>query len=81
MGWELVWFGPDDELAGTFLVSHRQLLQIRDLFDYGDDEWLTFEYPIRERHWPTLFRVLSCPPPVPGNAYFLHGYATPPSGP
>ncbi|WP_067826034.1 hypothetical protein [Actinomadura kijaniata] len=72
MGWELVWFGPDEWLAGSFPVTLEQLLQIRHLFDYGDDEWLGLgDYPIEPHHWPTLIKVLSCPAPEPQNFYFL----------
>ncbi|WP_051467815.1 hypothetical protein [Actinomadura oligospora] len=75
-GWHLIWFGPDEWVAGTFPVTRDQLLQIRHLFDHGDDEWFAFSYRIEPRHWPTLLRVLSCPEPEPQYDYFIEGYAT-----
>ncbi|GAA1526425.1 hypothetical protein GCM10009678_04830 [Actinomadura kijaniata] len=74
--WQLIWFGPDEWVAGTFPVTREQLLQLRHLFDYGDDEWFARTYPIEPHHWPTLLRVLSCPEPAPEYNYFIEGYAT-----
>ncbi|MGI5170360.1 hypothetical protein ACQEU3_39020 [Spirillospora sp. CA-253888] len=47
-----------------------------ELLWFGSDEWLGLgDCPIEARHWPTLIKVLSCPPPEPHHLYFLSAFS------
>ncbi|GAA0268812.1 hypothetical protein GCM10009527_076360 [Actinomadura nitritigenes] len=63
-------------VAQQHLPSREQFIRVRDLFDYGDDEWSANSYPVTTDHWPQLIEVLACPAPEPGKSYFIEGYAT-----
>lgn len=77
MGWQLISFNDSDEqLSDTFPISREQLIRVRHLFDYGDDEWFAYSYQVTSEHWPQLIEVLGCPPPEAGKSYFIEGYAT-----
>ncbi|HEU5025927.1 MAG TPA: hypothetical protein VFV01_13495 [Spirillospora sp.] len=77
MGWRLSSFNDSDEqLSDTLLVGREQFIRVRDLFDFGDDEWFADSYPVTAERWPKLIEVLGCPPREPGKSYFLEGYAT-----
>jgi hypothetical protein len=69
MGWQLISFNDSDEqLSDTFPVSREQFIRVRDLFDYGDDEWFANSYPVTtntgrnsSRYWPAHLPSLASP--------------------
>ncbi|NDU74417.1 hypothetical protein GWI34_17520 [Actinomadura sp. DSM 109109] len=76
MRWQLISFNDSDgRTGGVFPISREQFIRIRGIFDYGDDEWFANAYPVAAESWPQLIEVLACPPPEPGNSYFIDGYA------
>ncbi|WP_395963071.1 hypothetical protein [Actinomadura sp. 6N118] len=75
--WQLTSFdNRDGQLSGAFPISREQFIRVRELFDYGDDEWFSDSYPITPELWPQVIEILSCPPPEPGKSYYIDGYAT-----
>jgi hypothetical protein len=80
MGWQLIWFDETDgQVSGTFPISRRQLVRVRELrvFDNGDDEWFAAgSYKVTAEHWSRLIEILACPPPEAGKSYFIEGCAT-----
>ncbi|MEV4251663.1 hypothetical protein AB0J52_00695 [Spirillospora sp. NPDC049652] len=77
MGWQLISFSTGDEQGCTTCpISREQFIRVRGLFDYGDDEWFTYSYPVTPEHWPHLVGILGCPPFEPDRSYFIEGYAT-----
>jgi hypothetical protein len=75
--WDLVAFNDhDDELAGRYPITREQFIRVRELFDYGDDEWFADSYEVRSELWPQVIEILSCPAPEPGKTYFIEGTAT-----
>src|SRR5262245_2931551 len=46
--WDLVAFSThDDRLVGHFPITREQFIRVRELFDYGDDEWFADSYLVR----------------------------------
>jgi hypothetical protein len=78
MRWDLLAFSThDDWLVGRFPITREQFTHVRELFDYGDDEWFAGGlYPVRPELWPQVIEILSCPPPEPDQEYFIEGTAT-----
>ncbi|GAB3989882.1 hypothetical protein GCM10029978_116180 [Actinoallomurus acanthiterrae] len=75
--WDLVAFSThDDRLVGRFTITREQFLRVRELFDYGDDQWFADSYPVRPELWPQVIEILSCPPPESDQEYFIEGTAT-----
>ncbi|MFS2294737.1 MAG: hypothetical protein FWJ90_18920 [Actinomadura sp.] len=76
MGWQLISFNDGDErVSSTFPIGREQFIRVRDLFDYGDDEWFAHSYQVTDEHWPQLIEILGCPPPETGKSYFVEGCA------
>ena len=75
--WAMLAFSSqDDRLRGEFPINREQFARVRELFDYGDDEWFSHSYPVRPELWPQVIDILSCPPPEPDLEYFIEGIAT-----
>lgn len=74
--WDLLAYSTQgDHLCGQFPITREQFIRVRELFDYGNDEWFANSYPVRPALWPQLIAILSCPPPEPGKEYFIEGMA------
>ena len=75
--WDLVAYSAqDDHLCGQFPITRERFIRVRELFDYGDDEWFAGCYPVRPELWPQVIEILACPPPEPDKEYFIEGTAT-----
>lgn len=76
MGWQLLGFSLEtDELVSELPFGRAEFLAIRELFDYGDDEWFTASYLVTSDLWPRLETVLGCGPPREGLEYHVEAYA------
>lgn len=75
--WRLTGFSKRTESMETgFSITREQMIEIRSLFDVGDDHWMTHCYEVTPTVWPEIERVLRCGPADPGLDYFVEGYAT-----
>lgn len=75
--WRLTGFSKRTEFLETeFSITREQMIEIRPLFDVGDDHWMALGYEVTPAVWPDIERVLRCGPPDPGLDYFVEGYAT-----
>lgn len=75
--WDLAAYSVhDDEPCGRFPITRDQFIRVRELFDYGDDEWFADSHPVQQELWPQVIEVLGCPPPEPDREYFIEGTAT-----
>jgi hypothetical protein len=55
-------YGDDDEwLCYTSPIIREQFILVRELFEYGDDEWFANCYEVRSELWPQIIHILSCP--------------------
>ncbi|MFF1480689.1 hypothetical protein ACFVYD_24605 [Streptomyces sp. NPDC058301] len=47
LSWTLEGFGPDELLCSSVTVTREQFLEVRSLFELGDDEWMMGgDYPV-----------------------------------
>ncbi|MEV6551500.1 hypothetical protein AB0M57_22695 [Streptomyces sp. NPDC051597] len=47
LSWTLEGFGPDEWLCSSVTVTREQFLEVRGLFELGDNEWMVSgDYPV-----------------------------------
>ncbi|MFE7531512.1 hypothetical protein ACFU7Y_38270 [Kitasatospora sp. NPDC057542] len=81
LAWELEGFGPDEWLCSSVTVTREQFLQVRGLFDLGDDEWMMAGgYPVPVEAQGPLRAVVETALFEEGVDYFLGARQDLPSG-
>ncbi|MER5948086.1 hypothetical protein ABT127_18720 [Streptomyces sp. NPDC001904] len=81
VSWELEGFGPDEYLCSSVTLTREQFLQVRGLFELGDDEWmLAGSYPVPAEVQGPLHAIVETAPFEDGVDYFLGAYQDHSSG-
>ncbi|MEU1286955.1 hypothetical protein [Kitasatospora sp. NPDC005856] len=79
--WELEGFGPDEWLCSSVTLTREQFLQVRGLFELGDDEWMMAGvYPVPVEAQGPLRAVVEAALFEEGVDYFLGARQNLPSG-
>ncbi|MFD5433703.1 hypothetical protein ACFWJ4_16330 [Kitasatospora sp. NPDC127067] len=79
--WVLEGFGPDEWLCSSVTVTREQFLQVRGLFELGDDEWMMAGvYPVPIEAQGPLRAVVETALFEEGVDYFLGAHQDLPSG-
>ncbi|MGA5134060.1 hypothetical protein ACPCTO_30095 [Streptomyces olivoreticuli] len=72
LAWDLAGFGTDDWLKVSIPLTREQIIDVRHLFDLGDDKWMMGgEYPVTPDIWGPMHAVLGSIDFQEGLEYFL----------
>lgn len=75
VSWALEGFGPDEWLYSSVTLTREQVLEVRGLFELGDDEWmLGGSYPVRAEVRDPFRAVVETALFEDGVDYFLGAY-------